>query len=129
MVLTEAMAAGTPVVAVDAPGVREVVRSQVNGISLETENSELFVYALHDMAALTPAERQAFEAGAIETANEFSMEATATESLKLYGDLIASEANTVRSDDAWSTARRRIEEEWRIWVNRRGRIRERRSRL
>ena len=39
LVLTEAMAAGTPAVAVDAPGVREVCRKKMN-IERPTANVE-----------------------------------------------------------------------------------------
>jgi glycosyltransferase involved in cell wall biosynthesis len=117
MVLTEAMAAGIPVVAVDAPGVREVLRSCINGISLEQEDTELFVQALHTVARLTPNERQALTDGAKQTAEEFSIEKTTTTALELYARLIEAGTNAARSHDAWSVARRRIEKEWAIWSN------------
>ena len=46
LVVTEAMAAGIPVVAVDAPGVREVVKDGVNGRLLVNESIEDFVAGL-----------------------------------------------------------------------------------
>ena len=46
LVVTEAMAAGIPVVAVDAPGVREVVKDGVNGRLIINENIEDFVASL-----------------------------------------------------------------------------------
>jgi 1,2-diacylglycerol 3-alpha-glucosyltransferase len=46
LVVTEAMAAGVPVVAVDAPGVREVVKDFVNGRLLACEIIEDFVSSL-----------------------------------------------------------------------------------
>jgi glycosyltransferase involved in cell wall biosynthesis len=117
MVLTEAMAAGTPVVAVDAPGVREVLRSCVNGILLERENTQLFVEALKIVARMTPTERDSLIAGAKETANDFSITTTAASALDLYEQLISQGAKTPRRTDTWSVARRCIQEEWRIWSN------------
>jgi glycosyltransferase involved in cell wall biosynthesis len=46
MVMAEAMAAGTPVVAVDASGVREVVRDGYNGRKLSVEDGDAFSAAL-----------------------------------------------------------------------------------
>ena len=46
MVITEAMAGGAPVVAIDAPGVREVVRDGINGRLLDSENIDEFTNAL-----------------------------------------------------------------------------------
>ncbi len=43
---TEAMAAGKPVVALDAPGVREMVIDTVNGRLLAEEDSSTFAGAL-----------------------------------------------------------------------------------
>ena len=47
MVLTEAMAASVPVVAIDAPGAREVVIDGLkNGRLLPEENMDLFLYVV-----------------------------------------------------------------------------------
>jgi len=40
MVLIEAMAAGLPIIASDAPGCRDVVKNGINGILFESENSD-----------------------------------------------------------------------------------------
>ncbi len=117
MVLTEAMAAGTPVIAIDAPGVREVVQSGENGISLAREDAEDFAAALASVAHSPPADRDALIHGARKTADNFSMVAMATKALNLYEELVREVARTPRIDDAWSTARRRIESEWNIWSN------------
>lgn len=117
MVLAEAMASGTPVVTVDAPGVREMLRSCINGISLERKNVGLFAAALHTIARLGAQERETLVAGALDTAQQFSLTTTATKVLDLYDRLIAEGVTTPRQTDAWSMARRRMEEEWRIWSN------------
>lgn len=46
IVLAEAMAAGVPVVAIDAPGVREIVSDKINGRMLINESVEAFAEAI-----------------------------------------------------------------------------------
>jgi len=50
MVITEAMAAGTPVVALDAPGVRDVLQHGSNGILLNSASESEFANALQQIA-------------------------------------------------------------------------------
>lgn len=78
MVLTEAMAASTPVVAVDAPGVREVLRDGYNGRMVLKEDKTLFVDALTEIFERKPQEYRCLVDGAMETAKRFSMENTAS---------------------------------------------------
>ncbi|PIW60054.1 MAG: glycosyl transferase family 1, partial [Candidatus Omnitrophica bacterium CG12_big_fil_rev_8_21_14_0_65_50_5] len=59
LVLAEAMAAGTPVAAVDAPGVREVVKDKMNGRLIPRDNVGQFANALQWMADLSAAETAA----------------------------------------------------------------------
>ncbi|MCA9262742.1 MAG: glycosyltransferase [Planctomycetales bacterium] len=117
MVLTEAMAAGTPVVAVDAPGVREVLRDGENGIKLPLEETNSFVDALTQVWQASRAQRERWEAGALRTAEEFSMTRTAERALALYQRSIAQGRRGTHGTDGWSAARRRVEEEWHIWGN------------
>ena len=62
MVLTEAMAAGKPVVALDGPGVRDVVQDRLNGRLIALEHRQLFVHALIWVASLPPQQRAALSA-------------------------------------------------------------------
>lgn len=117
MVLTEAMAAGTPVVAVDASGVREVLRSGCNGIMLPVEDEDDFARALDDIYAMSAAERKQLCHGALATALEFSMPNTAKRALGLYQDMIRQGRRGIHGDDLWTVTRRRISEEWKIWSN------------
>jgi 1,2-diacylglycerol 3-alpha-glucosyltransferase len=87
MVITEAMAAGIPVVALDAPGVREVVDSGSNGQLLIEEDIESFSTALHTIATLDSSEYDTLSRGAKHTAQEFSMVNTANTALELYSRL------------------------------------------
>ncbi|MDZ7770424.1 MAG: glycosyltransferase [Woeseiaceae bacterium] len=67
MVLTEAMAAGTPVVALDAPGAREVVNDSNGRLLDATTDSEAFADAV--IAVL---ERDDLDAGVEATAQEYA---------------------------------------------------------
>jgi glycosyltransferase involved in cell wall biosynthesis len=118
MVLTEAMAAGVPAVAVDASGVREVVRDRYNGRLLPWEDVEEFVSALSWLAALPVAERRRLDAGIAETADRYSMSRTAQQALALYETLVSVGPAEKRLEGSlWATARRRLEEEWKIFKN------------
>ncbi|HEX2613338.1 MAG TPA: glycosyltransferase, partial [Fibrobacteria bacterium] len=57
LVVTEAMAAGAPVVAVRASGVSDVVRDGHNGRLLEREEIDSFVGALGDIRSMDPLDR------------------------------------------------------------------------
>jgi glycosyltransferase involved in cell wall biosynthesis len=118
MVLTEAMAAGVPAVAVDASGVREVVRDRYNGRLLPWEDVEEFVAALSWLAALPVAERRRLDAGIAETADRYSMSCTAQQALALYEAQVSVGPTEKRLEGSlWATARRRLEEEWKIFKN------------
>jgi glycosyltransferase involved in cell wall biosynthesis len=117
MVLTEAMAASTPVVAVDASGVREVLRDGVNGFMLAEESEDDFVAALDAIFAMSLKERRRLIDGALQTAADFSMTKTAEQAIALYRRLIKQGRRGEHGDDQWSVARRRLSEEWKIWSN------------
>ncbi len=117
MVLTEAMAAGIPVVAVDAAGVREVLRSMQNGIALTREDTALFAQALLTIAAMSPKNYDFLAKGARRTADKFSITSTTDAALNLYERLIAQGATTPKDNTAWAMARRRIHQEWLLWSN------------
>lgn len=119
MVLTEAMAAQVPVVAVDAPGVRDVVVDGVNGHLVAAELAVELAAALTRIRELDADQIRALRAGAAETAERFSLASTAERALKLYATTISSGAGHRRDidDSPWAVARRRIAEEWKIWRN------------
>ncbi len=100
MVLNEAMAAGTPVVAVDAPGVRDIVVDKINGRLVTNENEEEFSQALSWVFDRSPSEKKKLIDGAKETAKKYSVEISATKALEVYESLKAKE-----------TARRKLKKE------------------
>jgi 1,2-diacylglycerol 3-alpha-glucosyltransferase len=84
MVVAEGMAAGLPVVALNAPGVREVVRDETNGFLLPTRApTQEFATALDKLRA-EPALREKFSHGASETAKQFSRGHCAARMIAFY---------------------------------------------
>ena len=116
MVLAEAMTTGAPVVAIDAPGAREVVRDGENGRLLPTEDESEFVAALSWIHSLTPERRSAMGQAARKTAEEFAMPRCAQRVLEIYQSLIDAGTSQTIDDAPWSTILRCIEEEWNIWT-------------
>lgn len=84
MVITEAMAAGLPVVALDAPGVREVVTDKLNGRLLMEESRKKFAQALAWCATRPTGKWHAIQKQALDTAEKFSLEACAQKALRVY---------------------------------------------
>jgi glycosyltransferase involved in cell wall biosynthesis len=114
MVLVEAMTSGVPVIALDAPGVRDVVRDGRNGRLLAGAASvEDFCNAMDWLQTRTAAERAHLVDGARDTANELSLQRTADRSLALYTRLVLGGRRDGREAyDLWSATRRLIEIEW-----------------
>lgn len=118
MVLIEAMAAGVPVVALNASGVREVVRDKTNGRLLPSEDVKEFVAALAWVAGLGFEERTRLQEEARKTAGEFSMSRTARLTLALYYSLLGRNlSDRAPESDGLDSARRRIATEWAILRN------------
>jgi glycosyltransferase involved in cell wall biosynthesis len=115
MVLVEAMAAGVPVVAVDASGVREVLQTGVNGRKLATEDEEAFAAALAWVGNLPPEGRKTLVRGARKTARRLSMAASVEKLLAVYGSVVKRKAAwEVPEENLWSSAIRRLQAEWKI---------------
>src|SRR3954449_11787596 len=87
MVLTEAFAAGTPVVASDIAGYRDVARDGVDGVLIPPGDPAALGEALHDLA-VDPERRARMGECARERAQRFAWEHVAEEVLDAYGDAI-----------------------------------------
>lgn len=114
MVLTEAMAASLPVVALDASGVREVVEDGANGRLLEPDQEpQAFADALAWLTALPPHARQAMQRHALDTARRFSMQRCADMALHSYQALLESRPPPA-DESAWEDLMTAIRTEWDI---------------
>jgi len=119
LVVTEAMAAGIPVVAVDAPGVREVVKDGVNGRLLANESTEDFVAGLDWLKQQPVMKVKKIKKACKETAHGFEMKDCAQRALRIYVALTINSGFTRRSteDGFWSNAIRSIQTQWGITKN------------
>jgi phosphatidylinositol alpha-mannosyltransferase len=88
MVLTEAFAAGTPVVASDIAGYRDVVRDGVDGVLVPRGDAAALGEALRALA-LDPARRDALAADAAQSAEQYAWPRVAAQVLEAYEDAIA----------------------------------------
>lgn len=119
IVLVEAMAAGVPVVALDASGVREVVSDRRNGRLLPASSSAAEIaQALRWLAALPAPQRRALTCQARDTARQFSLSACAKRALAAYR-LTLDEAGAQTQDHpgTWAAALRRLRAEWALAKN------------
>lgn len=119
MVLAEAMAARVPVVAIDAPGAREVVEDGKNGRLLKVEDEGDFAAALGWVAKELKRNRASLRRAANERAKEFSIEVCAEQVLDLYANLIRVHREREGIEGSvWDTALKMIATEWELLTNR-----------
>jgi 1,2-diacylglycerol 3-alpha-glucosyltransferase len=116
MVLAEAMAAGVPAVALDAPGAREIVDER-NGILLSaTASTEEFAAAIARVAGDRNLRTQLSD-GAKRTADDFSLQKCADQMLGLYERLVGDYSRPVEADPGpWDRLLGRLEIEWNLLV-------------
>ena len=118
LVITEAMSAKIPVIAVDAPGVREVVQDGVNGRLLPAENIENFVMALEWLAAQPKTEITKIKKACRDIAMEFSMEKCAERAIKVYADLVVEGFFRKHTEDSpWTRTTRMVQTQWELVKN------------
>lgn len=124
MVLTEAMAAGTPVIALDGPGVREVMSHEKNGIMMHKKTDPKDFSKEIEKIVRQPEKLEKWHQGALETADIFSREKSAEKLQRLYESMIRQHNLTMSVDstghhqalDAWDSMLMSIESEWDLVV-------------
>lgn len=115
MVLNEAMAAGLPVVALNASGVREVVRDEVNGRLLGNEDEEGFAAALAWVYDRDSTAMDTLVSGARQSADQFSMGRMAESALQCFEKLTCQVAASAQEEEqVWEQLLGRIRAEWEI---------------
>jgi 1,2-diacylglycerol 3-alpha-glucosyltransferase len=114
MVLAEAMAAGRPVVALNASGVREVMRHGKNGFMLPARaTAKTFAAHLARLQA-EPKLRRAFSKEARRTAENFSREHCAELALTFYEDIrkATRRERLITQQNPWGAFLDRVSLEW-----------------
>jgi glycosyltransferase involved in cell wall biosynthesis len=115
LVLVEAMAAGTPVVALRAPGVREVLRDGENGLVPEAETEEAFAEALGAVLDRGEAEYRRLVEGARRSAAAFSVDESADRALELYDRVLAGYESPATEPGMIEKMTERLESEWNLF--------------
>ncbi len=118
MVLTEAMAAKTPVIALDGPGVREVVENRKNGRLLPANaDQSAFSRAVCD-AVSDPEKLSAWQQQATQTALTFSRKACVEKLLNLYAAAVSLRDDKAENGDnetePWESFLVAIQTEWEL---------------
>jgi glycosyltransferase involved in cell wall biosynthesis len=118
MVLTEAMAGRVPVVAVDASGVREVLRDGENGLMLGRQSFDAFVAALQTFHDMQATERDHYRRAALNTAKQVSLDNCVALLEKKYRQLLRERTvASTESPDAWEGIMKKLGAEWNMWSN------------
>ena len=115
IVLAEAMAAGNPVVALDGPGVREIVRDGENGCLLPADaRPEEFCQAMLQIVSRPPRRRN-MAASARLSAQQYDTERCTGEMIACYSELVASQRSLEETDSTpWDRLIAGIEIEWEL---------------
>lgn len=112
MVLAEAMAAGKPVVAIDGPGVREIMRDRINGLMLSGEASpEEFAEAIGKILD-HPGVAESYGSAAMDTARDYDRNRTAEEVIAIYQSLLDRYEHMEPDRSAWDRLLSVVEIEW-----------------
>jgi glycosyltransferase involved in cell wall biosynthesis len=116
MVLAEALMAGVPLVAIDAPGAREVVRDGENGRLLPHEDDAAFTEALASFAGMTPEQRRTLGDAARRSAEPFTLVSCTDKLVALYGRAIGRKPVARNGEtNAWTRTLDLLEREWKLW--------------
>ncbi|BBM03818.1 glycosyltransferase [Microbulbifer sp. GL-2] len=115
LVLSEAMASGVPVIALEANGTREMVKDRINGRLITGNDINQFVSAIHWLHDTPPGGRRELIHQAVCTARDFSMKSCAQRALDLYQPLVKSykPPNSARLSQ-WVRMRKLMGAQWEI---------------
>jgi glycosyltransferase involved in cell wall biosynthesis len=115
MVLAEGMAAGLPVVALDAPGARDIVRDRANGRLLAAQNEDDFAAALRWVQS-TGVRDERLQRAVEQTAADFSMDRSVVDLETIYRAASRSPSRDARDGGTMQTVLQRMGEEYQIWA-------------
>lgn len=118
LVVAEAMAAGLPVIAVDGPGIGDVVEDFVNGRLLMVDDAGLYCEAIEWYMKLSEQKIKKMKKSALLTALNFSKETCAEKALSIYTFLLSQKYQEKNhTDSTWAKAGRLIKAEFELLKN------------
>ncbi len=118
LVLAEAAASGTPIVALDAPGVRDVTKDKVNGRLVFKESSEDFRRALEWIYSLEDKELKSLKDRAQKSVSDFSVDNSIERTLTIYNSLKSQGYEQEKAQTSiWENAIRMIKLEVKLLKN------------
>lgn len=116
IVLAEAMAAGKPTVALDAPGVRDILRDGHNGILLARDaSSAAFAAAVEELLGDARMERS-YAAAARATAEDYAETRCAAKVIDLYQRVLDQYEHSEEEANAWDRVLTAVEIEWELLI-------------
>ncbi len=119
MVIVEAMAAGTPVLALDAPGAREVVEDGQNGRLMKNQDVQEYADAVIDLATRPPSVQQSMRDHARQTAKRFTTTLSAEKTLHFYEQIRTEKMRLISFPTSdWEALLQAMRQEWELWANR-----------
>ncbi len=118
IVLIEAMAAGVPVVALDAPGAREVVEDYHNGRLLNEMDQKSFVDALTWVLAWSPEELKTIKQVIRMTVQKYPIDSAAKRMLEIYDKIRSRKSVSLgKKNSSLYLFQWRMKSEWDIYSN------------
>lgn len=118
LVLAEAMAAGIPVIALDAPGVREVVDNEINGFLVSEQNVGLFASKIDRFYHMSREKKEKMRIEAKNTAEKFSVDKCVSKLIKVYERLRKEKITEHAKDHSiWEKSIEHIKTEWDLFSN------------
>lgn len=122
LVLLEALAAGTPILALDAPGAHDFITPNLNGWLVPKLNSERFRAKLHEIVTLSSARQRQISRQAQRSVRQFDLETCAKRALTIYDSLRVAEPQLAREipleRSPWAATWRVVAAEWELWSQR-----------
>lgn len=117
MVLAEAMAMGTPVIALNAPGARDIVRDGVNGLLLPRQHVDAFAAAMETFAGLSPTKRASYRREAEATAEGLALGHTIPKLEAVYQAAVSGyRARTPEEQGGFQQFLSRLQAEWNLFA-------------
>ncbi len=118
LVLAEAMATGLPVIAVDGPGIGDIIEDFVNGRLLMVDDEGMYCEAIEWYMGLNEPKIKKMRRHALLTAENFSKETCAVKALSIYTFLLSQKYQKKnRTDSTWAKAIRLIKAEFELLKN------------